>query len=301
MGFINRVITNTLPLVPKGVIRHFSRKYIAGEALEDAAREMESLKLAGFMATLDVLGEDVTRAEETERAVDEYLAALQLIAKRGLPANISIKPTQLGLKVDLDLCHKNFSRLCEEAQKHQNFVRLDMEDSSCTSETLDLYFRLRETFGDRVGVVIQAYLRRTHLDLDRLIDAKANVRLCKGIYIEPPALAFRDGSIVNRSYTHLLERLLRGGCYVGIATHDDKLVYEAEHLIRQLSLEPDQYEFQMLLGVQRQLRDVILSNGHRLRVYIPYGRDWYAYSTRRLKENPTLVSHILKAMFRKDE
>lgn len=299
MQLFNKLVVGTLPFVPKGIVRHFSNRYIAGEGLDEALETVRILNHQGFMATLDVLGEDVTRAEETQRAVEEYSQGLLRIAEGDHDANISVKPTQLGLKIDPDLCFENFCRLCREAEERSSFVRLDMEDTSCTEETIVLLCRLREKF-DNVGVAIQAYLRRSHRDLDRLLEIKANIRLCKGIYIEPRHLAFKDPTVINRSFTQLLDRLLSGGCYVGIATHDERLVYESEEIVRRLGLDRSQYEFQMLLGVDAQLRQIVKDQGHRLRVYVPYGRDWHAYSTRRLQENPTLVSHVIKAMFSKD-
>jgi proline dehydrogenase len=184
------------------------------------------------------------------------------------------------------------------ASELNNFVRIDMEDSSCTSETLRIYRELRREFTN-VGVVVQAYLRRTLDDVAELGDLRPNYRLCKGVYLEPREISYRDMRVINRNYVTLLERLLRGGSYVGIATHDELMVWEAFRLIRELRLPSNAYEFQMLLGVDEQLRDIIHAAGHNLRVYIPFGRDWYAYSVRRLRENPRLAGYVFKAMFKK--
>jgi proline dehydrogenase len=297
--WLDRFVVRTLPLVPRGIVRRFSARYIAGATLDEALAVIRSLNAEGFMATLDILGEDVTRADETEQAVGEYREALSVIGKTGVDANISVKPTQLGLKLDPALCLRNFQGLCEAAREKNIFVRLDMEDTSCTGATVDLCLELREQF-ENVGVAIQAYLRRSFGDVQRLARARVNVRLCKGIYVEPRSLAFKDPAVINRSYIELLDHLLSSGCYVGIATHDERLVFESERIVRRLGLTRKQYEFQMLLGVDQQLREIIRDQGHRLRVYIPYGRDWYAYSTRRLKENPALASHIIRSFWRRN-
>jgi len=297
MSLLDRFVVATLPFVPKPIVRHFADPYIAGESIEDAISAVKSLNRQGASATIDVLGESVTCPDETREAVERYLSVLDTINKQGLNANISVKPTQLGLGLDYTLCVENFRRVIERLKEHDNFVRLDMEDSPYTTLTLDLYEDLRKEY-EKVGVVIQAYLRRTVRDLDeRLIPAKANIRLCKGIYIEPPEIAYRNFDIVRRNFSMLLRKALSSGLFVGIATHDEMLVYEAYRILEELKLSPDRYEFQMLLGVTETLRRQIIADGHRMRVYVPFGKDWYAYSTRRLKENPRVAGYVFKDIF----
>jgi len=297
MGLVTKAMVAALPLVPKPVVRYFANRYIAGDRLADAVRLVKVFNARGICATLDVLGEEVKTREEAAAAVAAYKEVLAAIAGEGLDANVSLKPTQFGLKLDKAFGRDNVGAVCEEAARLGNFVRIDMEDRTCTSDTLELYFGLKRRFRN-VGTVIQAYLRRSLADADRLAEAKANLRLCKGIYVEPRADAYKDKAIVNANYALLLDRLLGAGCYVGIATHDEKMVWEGLRAVHQLKLRRDQYEFQMLLGVDAELRDIIVAAGHRLRVYVPFGTHWYPYSTRRLKENPAMASQTFKNVFK---
>jgi len=290
------ILSRSLPLVPKPIVRRVSRRYIAGDTLSEAVQAVRELNAKGFMATLDVLGESVTDRPLVETAVGEYEGALRAIGAARLDSNLSVKPTQFGLRLDFDLCLTKLRRLVHLARDAANFVRLDMEDSSCTSPTLDLYRRLRAEGLGNLGVVLQAYMRRSLNDVRDLPEA-ANVRLCKGIYIEPPEIAYRDGALVNKNFLALLEALFERGFYVGIATHDEELVWEAYRLIERRRLSPSAYEFQMLLGVAESLRARIRRDGHRLRVYVPFGAHWYAYSLRRLKENPRLAGYVLSSLF----
>ena len=297
MTVLDRVIAGTLPYVPRPVVRKVANRYIAGETIDEALKVAAGLNQRGMRATLDVLGEHVHTLEDARRAVAEYLQLLEEIHVRRLDANVSIKLTQLGLKVDAATCLELTDQLVRRAHALKNFVRIDMEDSSCTTDTLRIYRALRNDHSN-VGVVIQAYLRRTAADVDALKDLRPNYRLCKGVYVEPPEIAFPDMRDINRNYVSILETLLRNGSYVGIATHDELIIHEAFRLISELRLPPTAYEFQMLLGVNEHLRDMIVAAGHKLRVYIPFGRDWYAYSVRRLRENPRLAGYVLKAMFK---
>lgn len=296
MGLFDRLVAHSLPLVPKPIVRHVARPYIAGETLDDQLRVVGALNAEGFLAATGILGEFVERREEAEQAVRDYQRVLEVIQEKDLQSNIHVKLTHLGLKLDKEFCYQNMRRLLSAARERSNFVRMDMEDSSCTDDTLEIYFRLREEF-ENTGVVIQACLRRSLSDVRRLAAVKANVRLCKGIYIEPRAIAYLDKEIVNRNFALLLEELLAAGCYVGIATHDEKLVWEAGRTISRLGLEPRRYEFQMLLGVDPALRRIIVAAGHRLRVAVPFGPNWYPYSLRRLRKNPAIAGYVLKAMF----
>jgi proline dehydrogenase len=296
VSVLNYLISRSLPLVPRPVVRGVSRRYIAGDSLDDAVRVVRELNGAGCMATLDVLGEEVDRREMAALAVTEYERALRVIRDDRLDSNISIKLTQLGLKLDFVFCLDNVRALVQSARDQGNFVRIDMEDSSCTDSTLDLYARLRRERFDNVGVVLQARLRRT-LEDARALPVPADVRLCKGIYIEPRTISHQDRGVVNKNYVRILAELMAGGAYVGIATHDEDLVWEAMRLIDETRLPRDRYEFQMLLGVDEELRTLIRKAGHRLRVYVPYGPHWYAYSLRRLKENPSIAGHVMTNLF----
>jgi proline dehydrogenase len=296
MTLLDRVIARTLPAVPKGIVRQVANRYIAGETIDDALRVAAGLNARGFRATLDILGENLHSPEQAQRAIDNYLKLLEEIYRRKVDSTISIKLTQLGLKLDYSMCVELTRRLVQRAGELENFVRIDMEDSSCTTDTLRIYRELRRDFSN-VGVVVQAYLRRTLDDVCGLGDLRPNFRLCKGVYLEPRDVSYHDMRVINRNYVTLLEKMLRQGSYVGIATHDELMVWEALRIVRELQLPPTAYEFQMLLGVEEQLRDVILASGHHVRIYIPFGRDWYAYSVRRLKENPRLAGYVFKAMF----
>ncbi len=296
---LDRVVAHSLPFVPKTVVRKVASRYIAGETLDEALDVTAGLNRQRMCATLDVLGEHIHGIDQARRAVSQYLQVLEHIHSRKLDANVSIKLTQLGLKVDWLACLELTSRLVKHARELGNFVRIDMEDSSCTTDTLRLYRELRKDYSN-VGVVIQAYLRRTAQDVAALQDLRPNFRLCKGVYVEPPEIAYHEMRDINRNYVSLLETLFRNGSYIGIATHDESIVSEAFRLIRDMKLPPTAYEFQMLLGINEQLRNRIVAAGHKLRVYIPYGRDWYAYSVRRLRENPRIAGYVFKAMFKRN-
>jgi proline dehydrogenase len=294
MSWINRAIAAALPAVPRPLVRHFSRPYIAGETLEDMTRVVAALNREGLLGTVDVLGEFITRAEQAETAVADYQRVLSVLAERELSSGISVKLTALGLKLDKELCYQNLRRVVAFAGEQSRFVRIDMEDSSCTSDTLELYFRLRGEW-DNLGVVLQAALRRSLADAKRLAKAKASVRVCKGIYLEPRSIAYQDREIINRNYVLLLETLLEAGSTVAVATHDERLVWEAFRLLDRYG--KSSHEFQMLLGVDEPLRRIIRAAGHRLRVYVPFGPKWYAYSVRRLRENPQVAGYVLRNLF----
>ena len=296
MNWFNKLIALILPFVPKPIVGFFSRHYIAGDKLEDAVRLVKELNAQKMMATIDVLGEEVKEEEQSLKAVALYKEVLEAIHQNGLDANISVKPTHMGLKIDKEFCFENIKQLVSEAVKFNNFVRIDMEDATTTDDTIDLYLRLKKEFNN-VGTVLQSYLRRTLDDINHLIPHQANLRYCKGIYNEKREIAYKEKSIINDNFNYGLEKLLQNGCYVGIATHDEKLVWHALKLIDQLQLKRHQYEFQMLLGVDHELRRILVNSGHRLRVYVPFGTEWFGYSTRRLKENPAMAGHIIKNIF----
>ncbi len=295
MSLFGRFVVATLPLAPRFLVGRVAARYVAGERLDEALVTVRELNGTGAMATLDVLGEEVTDRAKAEAAVAEYLRVFTAIDELGLDANVSLKLTLLGLKIDPDFCGANVERIAAAAAERGNFVRLDMEDATTTDATLAIYRRLQPLYGN-LGVVLQAYMRRTLCDIDALPGEGANVRLCKGIYIEPRAIAWKGYETVRRNFVAALEKLIARGVYVAIATHDEVLVCAAAALIDRHRLPPERYEFQMLLGVDHELRQILLDGGHRLRVYVPYGADWYAYSVRRLRENPEIALHVINAL-----
>jgi proline dehydrogenase len=292
LALLDRSIVRVLPAVPRPIVRKISDRYIAGTTLEDACRVVEELNAGGKMATIDVLGEEISRSGEAYEIARTYRDVFVAIQERNLDSNVSVKLTALGLKLDYELCRANLETVVRHAAESRNFVRIDMEDSSCTTDTLRLYRELREAGLDNVGVVLQAYLRRTLRDIRELAPLRPNVRLCKGIYVEPPLIAFRGYEEVRQNFLRSLGELLRIGSYVGIATHDRYLIDEGAKLVAEHGLTPEQYEFQMLLGVREPLADRLVREGHRLRVYVPFGKDWYRYSLRRLQENPKIAGYI---------
>jgi proline dehydrogenase len=289
---LDRAIVRMLPAVPRPLVHKLAQRYIAGPALEDACRVVKTANAQGKLATIDVLGEEITRDDEARAIAQAYRDVFETIERQGLDSNVSVKLTGLGLKLDHALCRENLESVVREAARRNNFVRIDMEDSSTTDETLALYRELREAGLDNVGVVLQAYLRRTLDDIRALADLQPSVRLCKGIYVEPPELAYQGYEEVRANFVRTLEALLDAGCYVGIATHDSWLVSEGRRIVARRGLEREQYEFQMLLGVTEALGDQLVREGHRLRIYVPFGEQWYAYSLRRLQENPRIAGYI---------
>jgi proline dehydrogenase len=297
VAIFDRAIVRLLPAVPKPVVRRISERYIAGTELEDACRVVERLNGDGKLATIDVLGEEITSDEEARAIARTYVDVFSTIERQGLDSNVSVKPTALGLKLGHDLFRENLDLVVRRAAESSNFVRIDMEDSSTTDDTLRTYRELRETGHDNVGVVLQASLRRTVADIAALADLVPSVRLCKGIYVEPEAIQFRDFEAVRANFVRALEALLDAGCYVGIATHDEWLLEEGKRLVAERRLAREEYEFQMLLGVRERLGDALVAEGHRLRIYVPFGRHWYAYSLRRLQENPKIAGYIAADTF----
>ena len=292
MAIIDRAIVRLLPAVPRPLVQLFSQRYIAGPELKDARDAVRRVNAEGKMATIDVLGEEITSEEDAAAIVRAYQDVFADIEQCGLDSNVSVKLTALGLNLGHDLCRRNLRTVVEDAASRKNFVRIDMEDSSTTDETLRLYRELREEGFENLGIVFQAMLRRTLGDIGALADLKPSVRLCKGIYVEPAKIAYRDRDAVRKAFVQALEALLTCGSYVGIATHDRWLVDEGRRLVKERGLGRDDYEFQMLLGVTPGLGDELILEGHRLRIYIPFGRHWYAYSLRRLQENPRIAGYI---------
>ncbi len=299
---INRFITRILPLMPRRLVWIFSRKYIAGESLDDAVRVCRALNAKGIRITIDLLGEFISRLEEATANKEAYLVIIDRIEKEKIDGNYSMKPTSFGLLIDPEACYRNIREIVGRAASYGNFVRIDMEDSQCTTLEIELFRRLKEEFPGHVGLVLQAYMKRTLQDIREMEElhtpaAPLNFRLCKGIYVEPAEIAFKDYHEINRHYLDDLEYMFAKGIYAGIATHDKPLVDGAYRLIEKYRVPATGYEFQMLYGVTPELRQSILEKGHPMRVYVPFGKEWFGYSTRRLKENPKMATHIIKALF----
>lgn len=293
MGVADRALVRLLPAVPRAVVQRLSAPYIAGPTLGDARRRAADLNSAGMLATVDVLGEEVRRAAEAEAVASMYHAALDAIAGDRLNANVSVKLTALGLEIDLDLCRSLLATVVADAAARGIFVRIDMEHSACTDDTLRIYRELRDARRENVGIVLQSCLRRTLADVGDLADLRPSVRLCKGIYVEPSAIAYQGREAIRDNFVQILDALLELGCYVAVATHDEWLLERT--LERVGGLGRDAYELQMLLGVHEQRAAELAAAGHRLRVYVPYGDRWYEYSLRRLQENPALAGMLAKA------
>lgn len=297
MGLFNFLVSKTIMHIPAPIVSFFAKSYIAGPTLYDAVKVVHELNRKNIMATIDILGEFIKTRDEATFYKNECIKILDIIKKESLNANISLKPTQMGLNIDNEFAFSNIREIVSHAADIESFVRIDMEDTPCTDRTLEFFRRLRDEFPGQVGTVLQAYLRRTPKDIENLSDGILNFRLCKGIYNEKRKLAYKDPYIINQNYIYCLNKIFEKKGYVGIATHDEKLFFEALKLIEKYNLSREQYEFQMLLGVDEELREIIVNSGHRLRVYVPFGKDWLPYSRRRLRENPTIARHALKQMF----
>ena len=299
---INKMIAAMLPYFPKKFVWIFSRKYIAGEKLEDAIRVSKEFNSNGIMVTMDVLGEFITSLEQAEENKVEYLNVIDVVQKSGINGNLSVKPTMFGLLIDEEVCYQKIREIVARAASYGNFIRIDMEDSQCTDMEIALYRRLKHEFPKNVGLVVQAYLKRTSKDLRDLMDLHSkevplNYRLCKGIYVEPAEIAYKKYQEVNQHFLENLEFMFQNGIYPGIATHDVPLIEGALHLIEKYKVTKDRYEFQMLYGVTPERRKTLVEKGHPMRIYVPYGKQWFGYSTRRLKENPKMAMQIIKAIF----
>ncbi|HAN00283.1 MAG TPA: proline dehydrogenase [Marinilabiliales bacterium] len=298
----NKMIAAMLPYMPKKLIWIFSKRYIAGVTIDDAIRAARYLNQKGMVVTMDILGEFIKTLEEAEKNRYEYLNLLDVIEKEKIDGNVSLKPSMFGLLLDEEVCFQHLHAIVAKAASHNNFIRVDMEDSPCTTKTINIYRRLKAEFPNNCGLVVQAYMKRTLQDVTDLLDIHTpeiplNYRLCKGIYVEPAEIAYKKYEEINQHYLEDLEFMFQKGIYPGIATHDRPLVEGAYRLIEKYNVPKDKYEFQMLYGVTPDLRQSIVDRGHKMRVYVPYGKQWFGYSTRRLKENPKMASHIIKALF----
>jgi proline dehydrogenase len=299
VGLFDKTVASSIGLIPRPIIRRVASRYVAGETLGEAIAEAQRLNEQGYLVTIDLLGEAITTAEEADAITRTYREILDAIAEHGIDGNISVKPTAVGLTNGAALLERNALALARHAASYDNFVRIDMEDSATTDETIAVVRRIREAGYDNIGWVFQASLRRTPADLAELAPLGPNLRLCKGVYLEPEELAWQGYEEIVQAFGALLAELLpRRDHYLGIATHDDPVVARAEALIREHGLRPDQYEFQVLLGVRPELRERLRDAGHRVRVYVPYGQAWHAYCVRRLEENPKFAGFVTKDVLR---
>lgn len=296
MSIFNSLIVKITQLLPKSLVRIFAGKYIAGEQLQNAVDLVKTLNARGIFATMDVLGESIKSKEEAIAAKKKCIEVLEAIDVHKLNANLSIKPTQMGLAIDEEFALEQISEIVKKAKSLNNFVRIDMEDSPFTDSTIRVYKKIYETIGN-VGIVLQAYLRRTLNDVEHLNKLGTNYRLCKGIYVEPEAIAYKGKQEIRDNFLKALRMMLKNGNYVGIATHDDYLVENSYKMIKEMNIPKDKFEFQMLLGVKEDLRYKINDDGYKVRIYVPFGTEWYAYSIRRLKENPQIAGYVFKNIF----
>ncbi len=300
----NKFIVSILPYFPEKFVWIFSRSYIAGETIDDAIRASKNLNSRKIKVTLDVLGEFISTIEEAEANKEEYLHLIEAVTKNGIDGNYSVKPTSFGLLIDKNICYNHIREITAKAASVNSFIRIDMEDSPCTDLEIELFRKLKSEFPANVGLVLQAYLRKTMNDIRNLTDLNnpetpLSIRLCKGIYVEPESVAYKKYEEINQHFLEEIEFMMRNKFHVAIATHDKHLIDESYRLIEKYSVPENMYEFQMLYGVTPHLRDTIVNDGHAMRIYVPFGKDWFGYSTRRLKENPKMASHIIKAIFYK--
>jgi len=285
--------------VSSPLTRSVVTRFVAGETLEEGLAAIARLQRAGLHATVDVLGESVTSPELASAAADRYVATLAALSARGLDANVSIKLTQIGLDIDPRLCRANVMRILEAARAVDGFVRFDMEDHARTDATLDLWREAHELY-PKTGVVIQSSLRRSAADVGRISAVGGRVRLCKGAYAEPSDVAYVTKRAVDLNYLRLMERLLTSGTYPAIATHDPRLIASAIAIAEREGIGPDRFEFQMLYGVRRDLQRMLVARGYTVRIYVPYGREWYPYFMRRLAERPANVGFMLRAILKEE-
>lgn len=299
---INQAIARILPYMPKRLVWVFSKKYISGVNLSDALRESRKLNQEGCSVTLDILGEFISRLEDADLYKMQYLDAIRQFTETNITGNFSVKPSMFGLLLDKETCYANIREIVALAAEKNSFIRIDMEDSACTDDEIELYLKLKKEFPGRVGLVLQAYLHRTLSDLEKMkaehtADSPLNFRLCKGIYVEDSSIAYKGYQEIRDHYMEDLQFMLLNGIFVGIATHDPYLVDKSMEMIEKHNIPKENYEFQMLYGVSPNLRRSIVGKGHPMKVYVPFGKQWFNYSTRRLKENPNMVWHIIKAIF----
>lgn len=299
---LNKLLADLLPYMPKKLIWIFSRRYIAGETIEDGLKACRELNQQGIEVTVDLLGEFISTIEQAEENKNKYLAIIERFTSEGITGNFSLKPTSFGLLIDRDICFTNIEEVVKKASEKKSFIRIDMEDSQCVDFEIEIYRKLQQKYPTHVGLVVQAYLKRTMNDLVNMNESRVNgiplnFRLCKGIYVEPKEIAYKEPEEIREHYLDDLKFMFENNMYAGIATHDRFQVERAINMIKEKNIDHSKYEFQMLYGVTPELRNSIVKQGHKMRVYVPFGNDWFGYSTRRLKENPKMASQIVKALF----
>lgn len=298
----NKLVAALLPYMPEKFVWAFSKRYVAGLTINDALAHCKALNKDGIKVTIDILGEFITTLSEAEANTKEYLEVIEEAQQQNIDGNFSLKPTMFGLLLDKDACYNYIRTIVAKAASYNSFVRIDMEDSPCTDLEIELFRKLKKEFPKNVGLVLQAYLKRTKSDIENMLDLHTpeipvNYRLCKGIYIEPETIAYKGYDEVVQHFLDDLELMFQHKIYVGIATHHKAVVDGALQLIQKYNVPKSMYEFQMLYGVTPELRSTIVKAGHTMRVYVPYGKKWFAYCTRRLKENPKMAGMIMKAIF----
>lgn len=299
---LNKLIANILPHMPKKLVWVFSKRYIAGETIEEGLLASKLLNEKNIVVTIDLLGEFIQTLDEAKENRDQYFEIIKRFTSENVIGNFSLKPTMFGLLIDKDVCFNYIREIVALAAERNTFIRIDMEDSQCVDAEIDMFRRLKKEFPKNVGLVLQAYLRRTLNDIEALnelnsAEAPVSFRLCKGIYVEPEKIAYKGYQEVRDNFMKDLDYMFKHKIYVGIATHDKYLVEESFKLIEKYRVPKNMYEFQMLYGVTPELRQSIVDKGHLMRVYVPYGKHWFKYSTRRLKENPKMATEIIKALF----
>ena len=299
---LNRLIANILPHMPKKLVWVFSKRYIAGETIEEGLLASKLLNEKNIEVTIDLLGEFIKTLDEARENRDHYFEIINRFTSEKVIGNFSLKPTMFGLLIDKEACYSYIREIVALAAEKNSFIRIDMEDSSCVDMEIEIFNRLRNEFPRNVGLVLQAYLRRTFSDLQYFRELNTtpypmNFRLCKGIYVEPEKIAFKDYQEIRDHFLKDLEYMFQNKMYAAIATHDKYLVEHALELIEEYKVPKYLYEFQMLYGVTPELRQSIVNSGNKMRVYVPFGKQWFKYSTRRLKENPKVASDIIKALF----
>ena len=301
MQLFNTLMAHAMPWIPRALIQKISRRYIAGDNLDDAVACIRQLNRLGFDVTIDVLGESASNLQQAADTAREYMCVLTAIQEQGLKASVSVKPTALGLLLDMQHCEQHMEQIVAFAEHHQTAVCMDMEDVACTQKEIELFARLSVRYS-KLSLALQAYLLRTYQDIEPLVLNQNSIRICKGIYLEERSQlvddAWHDRSTINPHFLAHVTRCFDTGTFVAIATHDSALIAQVLELVRSRDIGTDAFEFQMLLGVCEPLRDKLLGMGFSVRIYVPYGKDWYGYSIRRIKENPQIAGHILRSLIR---
>ena len=298
MSFINHLIKYTLPALPKWFARPFAKPYVAGETSEQALKHVKTINEKGFSATIDILGEHITDIDEAQKITEQYCDLYDQINHQSLDCNLSIKPTHVGLRISLNKAITNITKILDQAKKNNNFLRMDMENSVYTDHTFEIYNLCKQSY-EHVGVVIQSYLHRSLKDIEIMSENNLNARICKGIYKEEKTIAFQDRKKVKENFLTLAKTMAANGAYAGYATHDQDLIDQLLQWIQSESIDPNRFEFQVLYGVPMQGRlEELIDKGYKVRVYVPFGPDWFDYSLRRLKENPAIARYVIKNMFK---